>query len=81
MAFNLDKMIKVNKSSWNWWESSKRFKRSINFSEIFPNYFPSVTLKMRSRSSKSDQLVLMVHLCKVEENPFTGLRDILHTRL
>ena len=26
LAFNLDKMIKVNISSWNWWESRKGSK-------------------------------------------------------
>ena len=64
LAFNFDKMLKVNKSSWNRWKSSKRFKRSINFSEISHNYIPSVTLKMRSMSPKFNQLLLMVHLCK-----------------
>ena len=42
----------------DWWESSQRFKRYINFSEIFTFYLsPLVTLKMRSRSPKSNQLL------------------------
>ena len=41
----------------DWWESSQRFKRYINFSEIFTYFCPPVTLKMRSRSLKSNQLL------------------------
>ena len=82
-------MIKVNKyellnypkcvSVQVWWESSKRFERYINFSEILP-ISPLVILKMRSRSLKSAlKLVQMVHLCKSEENPSIGLKDIYLT--
>ena len=41
----------------------------------------SCDLEMKSRSPKSYlllKLVLMVHLCQLEENPSTGSRDILH---
>ena len=41
----------------DWRESSQRFKRYINFSEIFPYFSPPTTLKMRSRSLKSNQLL------------------------
>ena len=49
----------------DWWESSQRFKRYINFSEIFTYLSPPVTLKMRSMSPKSNQIesfVLVVYL-------------------
>ena len=68
----------------DWWDSSQRFERYINFSEIFTYLSPPVTLKMRPRSLKSNQalkLVLVVYLCKFGENPSIGSRDILHTRL
>ena len=41
----------------DWCESSQRFKRYINFSEIFTNFSPPVTLKRRSRSLKSNQFL------------------------
>ena len=41
----------------DWWESNHRFKRYINFSEIFPYLSPPVTFKTRSRSLKSNQLL------------------------
>ena len=41
----------------DWWQSSERFKRYIYFSEIFTYFSPPVTLKMRSRSLKSNQLL------------------------
>ena len=61
----------------------KRFKRYINFSEIYTYLSPPVALKMRSRSQKSNQLLsfIVVYLFKFGENPSTGSRDILHTRL
>ena len=40
----------------DWWESSQRFKRCIIFSAIFTYLSPPVTLKMRSRLPKSNQL-------------------------
>ena len=67
--YDLDNRVKVTKNIVNylncpkgiavldWWESSLRLKRYINFSEIFTYSGPSVTLKMRSRSPKSNQLL------------------------
>ena len=41
----------------NCWESSHRFKRYINFSDIFTYFSPPVILKIRSSSQKSNQLL------------------------
>ena len=41
----------------DWWEFSQRFKKYINFSEILTYLSPPVTLKMRSSSPKSNQLL------------------------
>ena len=41
----------------DWWESSQRFKRYINCSEIFTHLSPPVNLIMRSRSPKFNQLL------------------------
>ena len=65
--FDLENRIKVpnklnsldcpkGKAVLDWWESSQRLKKYINFSEVFTYLTPPVTLKMRSRSLKSNQL-------------------------
>ena len=41
----------------DWWESSQRFKSYINFIEFFTYLSPPVTLKTRSRTPKSNQLL------------------------
>ena len=41
----------------DWLESSQRFKRYINFSEIYTYLSLPVTVKMRSRSPESNQLL------------------------
>ena len=43
--------------------------------------YKSMTLKMRSGSPKSNQLAITIYLCKIEEDPFAGSKDIPFIRL
>ena len=47
----------------------------------FDNLWNTVTLKMGSKSQKSDQLLsILIHSCKFDENLSTGSGDTVHTR-